>query len=330
MPELRKDPIVNRWVIISSERGNRPKDFSTPEKKTNKESCPFCEGSEPLTPPEILAYRRNSPNSPGWTLRVVPNKYPALTDEGETGQMTEGLYDKINGIGTHEVLIESPDHDTELELLPKTQIADSLKALQERVLALKENKRFHYIMIFKNRGEPSGASLEHTHTQLIALPIVPELVSEELAGGKKHYDKNERCIYCDLIAQELEDGRRIVCQNENFITIVPFAPRFPFEMWILPRLHSARFEECETRLFDALASSLKESLLRMRTALNAPSYNFVFHTAPVNGNHFNYYHWHIEIMPKLTKMAGFEQGTGFYINPTVPEEAAEILRETRL
>ncbi len=330
MPELRKDPIVNRWVIISSERGKRPKDFSTPEKKTKYKSCPFCEGNEQLTPPEIMAHRKNSPDSPGWTLRVVPNKYPALTDEGGIEQETEGLYDKMNGIGTHEVVIESPDHNTELELLPQTQIVSSLEAFRERVLALKQNNRFKYILIFKNQGEPAGASLEHTHTQLIALPIVPEVVSEEIAGCKKHYDKKEHCIYCDLITQELKDGRRIVCQNEHFITLVPFAPRFPFEMWILPRIHSARFEECETSLLDALASLFKESLLRMRTVLNSPPYNYVFHTAPVNGNHYNYYHWHIEIMPKLTKMAGFEQGTGFYINPTVPEEDAKILREAQI
>ena len=330
MPELRKDPIVNRWVIISSERGKRPKDFSTPEKKTRYKSCPFCEGNEQLTPPEIMAHRKNSPDSPGWTLRVVPNKYPALTDEGGMEQETEGLYDKMNGIGTHEVVIESPDHNTELELLPQTQIVSSLEAFRERILALKQNNRLKYILIFKNQGEPAGASLEHTHTQLIALPIVPEVVSEEISGCKKHYEKKAHCIYCDLITQELEDGRRIVCQNEHFITLVPFAPRFPFEMWILPRTHSARFEECETRLLDALASLFKESLLRMRTALNAPPYNFVFHNAPANGNHYNYYHWHIEIMPKLTKMAGFEQGTGFYINPTVPEDDARILREAQI
>ena len=330
MPELRKDPIVNRWVIISSERGKRPKDFSTPEKKTRYKSCPFCEGNEQLTPPEIMAHRKNSPDSPGWTLRVVPNKYPALTDEGGMEQETEGLYDKMNGIGTHEVVVESPDHNTELELLPQTQIVSSLEAFRERILALKQNNRLKYILIFKNQGEPAGASLEHTHTQLIALPIVPEVVSEEISGCKKHYEKKAHCIYCDLITQELEDGRRIVCQNEHFITLVPFAPRFPFEMWILPRTHSARFEECETRLLDALASLFKESLLRMRTALNAPPYNFVFHNAPANGNHYNYYHWHIEIMPKLTKMAGFEQGTGFYINPTVPEDDARILREAQI
>ena len=194
-------------------------------------------------------------------------------------------------------------------------------------MALKQNNRFKYSLIFKNRGESAGTSLEHTHTQLIALPITLEVVGEEIAGCKEHYEKKEHCIYCDLITQELKDKRRIVCQNEYFITVVPYAPRFLFEMWLLPRSHSARFEQCEARHLDALASLLKESLLRMRTVLNAPPYNFVFHTAPINGNHDNYYHWHIEIMPKLTKMAGFEQGTGFYINPTVPEDDAKILRE---
>ena len=233
----------------------------------------------------------------------------------------------ITPIGAHEVVIESPDHNTELELLPPTQITRSLEAFRERVLALKQNELYRYILIFKNQGQPAGASLEHTHTQLIALPIVPEVVNEEIMGCKEHYKKNGRCIYCDIISQELEDGRRVVCKNKHFITLVPYAPRFPFEMWLLPRFHAARFEECCQ--LDELASILKESLLKMRTALDMPPYNFVFHIAPVGNEHLSYYHWHIEIMPKLTKIAGFEQGTGFHINPTIPEEAARILRETQ-
>ncbi len=327
MPELRKDPIVNRWVIISSERGKRPQDFSTFRKKNNHASCPFCEGNEGCTPPEVLAHRSNSPNLPGWSLRVVPNKYPALADEGHLKPVAEGLYEKLNGIGAHEVVIESPDHETELELLSEDQILSSLEAFRERVFALKKNERLQYILIFKNQGASAGASLEHTHTQLIALPIVPEVVNEEIMGCKEHYKKNGSCIYCDIISQELKDGRRIVYQNKYFITLVPYAPRFPFEMWLLPRFHEARFEECKH--LDELAPILKESLLRMRNALNIPPYNFVFHTAPIYGDHLNYYHWHVEIMPKLTKTAGFEQGTGFHINPTIPEEAAKILRETQ-
>ena len=327
MPELRKDPIVNRWVIISSERGKRPQDFSIPKKKNKRASCPFCDGNEEFTPPEILAFRNNSPNSPSWSLRVVPNKYPALINDDHVKPTAEGLYNKMNGIGAHEVVIESPDHNTELELLPPTQITRSLEAFRERVLALKQNELYRYILIFKNQGQPAGASLEHTHTQLIALPIVPEVVNEEIMGCKEHYKKNGRCIYCDIISQELEDGRRVVCKNKHFITLVPYAPRFPFEMWLLPRFHAARFEECSQ--LDELASILKESLLKMRTALDMPPYNFVFHIAPVGNEHLSYYHWHIEIMPKLTKIAGFEQGTGFHINPTIPEEAARILRETQ-
>ena len=238
-----------------------------------------------------------------------------MTDEGGMEQETESLYDKMNGIGTHEVVIESPDHNTELELLLQTQIVNSLEAFRERVLALKQNNRFKYILIFKNQGASAGASLEHIHTQLIALPITPEVVSEEIAGCKEHYEKEEHCIYCDLITQELKDKRRIVCQNEYFITVVPYAPRFPFEMWLLPRSHSARFEQCEARHLDALDSLFKESFLRMRTVLNASHYNFVFHTAPINGNHDNYYHWHIEIIPKLTKMEGSSREPGFISTP---------------
>lgn len=327
MPELRKDPIVNRWVIISEEREKRPKDYLPPEKKSRNGPCPFCEGNESLTPPEIMAHRKNSPDSPGWTLRVVPNKFPALTDEGELEKNIDGINERLNGIGTHEVIIESPDHDSELDYLHKDQIANILSAFRERILSLKKSNRFQYILIFKNKGESAGASLEHTHTQLIALPIIPEVVNDEIIGCKNHYELKGQCLFCNLIDQDLKDGRRIVCENEHFISVVPYAPRFPYEMWILPRHHSSRFEESNIDHLNALSFIFKDSMLKMRTVLDAPPYNFVFHTAPTQGDHSKYFHWHIEIMPKITKTAGFEQGTGFYINPMPPEKAAQNLRD---
>jgi UDPglucose--hexose-1-phosphate uridylyltransferase len=332
IPELRKDPILNRWVIISPERGQRPQDFPPPEKKLHKASCAFCQGNESTTPPEILAFRpENSlPNTPGWTLRVVPNKFPALKIEDQMDRSSDGLYEMMNGIGAHEVIIESPDHEADLDLLPEKKVEDALWTFKYRILDLKKDTRFQYILIFKNHGEAAGATLEHSHCQLIALPIVPELVSDEIAGAQRHFVVKNRCIFCDIIAQEKAVGLRIVNENDRFITLCPYAPRFPFEMWLLPKFHSDRFEDCAAEDISCLASLLKESLMKMRYALEAPSYNFVLHTSPVNGDHGKHYHWHIEIMPKLTKMAGFEQGTGFYINPVLPEVAAETLRNTQL
>ncbi len=333
MPELRKDPVVGRWVIISTERGRRPSDFneSGPPAASAK-ICPFCVGNEDKTPAEILAYREQgtAPNTPGWTTRVVPNKFPALQIEGGLDRRGEGLYDKMNGIGAHEVIIETTDHTKELSELPEEQIENILWAFRDRVVDLKNDNRFRYILIFKNHGESAGASLEHSHTQLIATPIIPKVVTEELDGALQHYRLKERCVFCDMIEQELREGKRIVSENEHFVSFAPFAPRFPFETWILPRSHVSAFEDSQKSEFKSLAHTLKDTLGRINKALNRPHYNFIVHSAPCRDTRLDYYHWHIEIMPKLTKVAGFEWGTGFYINPTSPEEAAQYLRDIEL
>ncbi len=332
MPELRKDPIVNRWVIISTERSKRPQEYPSPVKKNHKGLCPFCAGNESTTPPEVHAIRPEGlpPDGPGWSLRVVPNKFPALRIEGDMQDTSQGLFEKLSGIGAHEVIIESPDHALDLDQLPESGFADCLMAYRSRILDLKQDARFRYILIFKNHGEVAGATLEHTHSQLIALPIVPELVNEEIAGANLHFEGEERCIFCHLIEQEIKDGQRVVAMNETFVCLCPYAPRFPFEMWILPRFHAAHFENSTPEVFERLAAIFKESLNRMRQALDAPPYNFFLHTAPLTGHFEHRFHWHFEIMPKLTRMAGFEQGTGFYINPVLPESAAETLRNVTL
>lgn len=328
MPDLRKDPIVDRWVIISTERGKRPQDYSGVAPKNSGGFCPFCYGNEAKTPPEVYCLRPKdtSPDSPGWRVRVVPNKFPALKIEGDLDRVGEGLFDKMNGVGAHEVIIESPDHEKPLELLPVSGIEDCLRAYQQRMLDLKKDTRFRYILIFKNHGEAAGATLEHSHSQLIALPIVPELISEEIAGARRHFNYKERCIFCDIIAQERGSAERVVLENDSFIALCPYAPRFPFETWILPKYHSSNFEMDANGHFGLAADILKQVLMRIKIALDSPPYNFALHSAPFQGDHGAYFHWHIEVMPKLTKIAGFEQGTGFYINPVPPEEAAEILR----
>ena len=332
MPDLRKDPITGRWVIIATDRAKRPSDFVREAPKQAAGFCPFCYGNEAKTPPEILVYRADGsgPNSSGWTVRVVPNKFPALGIEGDLGRKGEGLFDKMNGIGAHEVIIETPDHDATLGTLPEKRVEDVVWAYRDRVLDLKKDRRFRYVLIFKNHGEAAGASLEHPHTQLIALPIVPKRVQEEVDGSRQYYSIKERCIFCDVIHQELESKTRIVEVNSDFVTLEPYAPRFPFETWILPKKHESHFENCQTHIYQNLAKALKSLVARMEKVLESPAYNMVIHTSPMRESSNDYYHWHVELMPRLTRVAGFEWGTGFYINPTPPEEAAKFLKEAEL
>jgi len=334
VPELRKDPITGRWVIISTDRAKRPTDFVREAVKQKGGFCPFCPGNESKTPPEILGYRSSTiggpeapRDTPGWRVRVVPNKFPALGIEGNLDRAPEGMYDKMNGVGAHEVIIETPEHDKTLATLPIKRVEDVIWAFRDRMVDLKKDKRFKYILIFKNHGEPAGASLEHPHSQLIALPIIPKQAIEELEGAKQYYQYKERCIFCDVIRQELEDGGRIVAENNGFVTLAPFAPRFPFETWILPKVHDSSFDNAPTHVYENFARALQTLVAKADKVLDNPSYNFVIHTAPVQDGPNDQYHWHMEFIPKRTKVACLEWCTGFYINPTPPEEAAKFLRE---
>ncbi len=330
MPELRRDPITGRWVIIATDRAKRPTDFVREKVQVRQSAfCPFCYGNESKTPPEILAHRGNGtgPDTPGWTIRVVPNKFPALGIEGSLDRQGEGLYDKMNGVGAHEVIIETPEHSMTLATMPVERVEEVLWVYRDRITDLKKDQRFKYILIFKNHGDAAGASLEHPHSQLIALPVVPKRVREEVDGAQNHYNFKERCIFCDITRQEMDSGNRVVAENQGFIVLAPFAPRFPFEMWIVPKVHQSAFEACQQCELQQLAAILKDMLIRLDKVLDCPPYNYIIHTSPISEGAEDYYHWHLEIMPKLTKVAGFEWGTGFYINPTPPEEAAKFLRE---
>jgi UDPglucose--hexose-1-phosphate uridylyltransferase len=329
VPELRKDPVVGRWVIISTERGRRPSDFATQPVVARGGPCVFCPGSEDRTPPEILAGRPpdSPPNAPGWSFRVVPNKFPALRIEGELEPSGEGLYDRMNGVGAHEVVIESPQHDASLSTLPADTVADVLVAFRERMVDLKKDPRFEYILVFKNHGAAAGASLEHPHSQLIATPIIPIMVSEELKGAAEYYGMKERCVWCDVVRQERRDRRRLIVEANGFVALAPFAPRFPFETWILPTRHRSAFEETGVEELRGLADLLGGFLRRLDRVLHRPPYNFMLHTAPLREGPLEHFHWHLEIIPKLTNVAGYEWGAGFFINPTPPEDAAGALRE---
>lgn len=329
MPELRKDPVIGRWIIISKERRKRPTDFSAEIYAGSGGFCPLCPGNEAFTPQAVMTiYNDGEHDSGAWEVRVVPNKYPALVIEGDLEKEGVGLYDQMNGIGAHEVIIETPNHDDKFADFPTERMAKVFRAYKERILDLEKDSRFKYVMVFKNHGQAAGASLEHSHSQLIALPILPRMIVSELTGAKSHFNYKERCVFCDIIRQELNSQERVVCENDGFITITPFAPRTPFEMWILPKKHESSFSSLTEEKILQLSEIFRESLQRLCTCIENVPYNFVLHTEPLHSGGLEYYHWHFEIVPKLTSIAGFEWGTGFYINPLPPEEAAAFLRDS--
>jgi UDPglucose--hexose-1-phosphate uridylyltransferase len=279
----------------------------------------------------VLAYRNGSArNQPGWSMRVVPNKFPVLEIEGDLEREGEGLFDRMQGIGAHEVVIETPEHALSMTALSEHSIEQVLWAFRDRVIDLKNDKRLRYVLIFKNQGESAGATLEHTHSQLIALPVVPKRVQEEIEAAQRYYEFKERCVFCDLIRQEIKGGTRVVTETDDFVVIEPYAPRFPFETWILPRQHRSHYENADAHQLKNLAWVLKTTLKKLEKVLERPPYNLIVHTAPLQEAANAHYHWHIEIIPKLTRVAGFEWGTGFYINPTPPEESAQFLRDAGL
>lgn len=333
MPELRRDPVVGSWVIVATERARRPTDYRIEHQLAPAGGlCPFCPGHEDRTGHEVLAYRPHDgpgarPDAPGWSLRAFPNRFPALMVEGDLDRAGDGLYDYMNGIGAHEVIVETPDHARQLSQLGDEEVARVLRAYRDRIADLRNDVRFRYVMAFKNHGFFAGATIEHSHSQVIALPMVPKQVNDELAGAREHYQLKERCIYCDIARQELSQRARLVYENPECVVFAPWASRFPFELWLVPRRHRVAFEDTPEADFLALGAGLRVALRKLSRALDDPPYNFVVHGGPLREPNLPYYHWHIEIVPALTRVAGFELGSGFHINATAPEEAARFLRE---
>lgn len=328
MSEFRKDPILDRWVIVATERAAKPEELVQQARTSELDTCPFCEGHEDITTPEVLAVRdaATAPNSPGWRVRAIPNMYPAVRGEGTSEQPHGDFYREFRGVGVHEVIVECPRHDTNLAALPTDHVKDVLSVYQNRLRDLRNDPRLAYALIFKNHGALGGASMEHCHSQLLATPLVPKSVAEELAGSLEYYRKRGACPYCALIDEDLKTESRVVLETPNFVVICPFAARFPFEMWLLPRKHTSHFEEQSVEELTELASVLKDALGRLGTVLPDPAYNFYLHTAPLPEKHLSHYHWHLELFPRLAQLAGFEMGSGMYINPVRPEHAAEMLR----
>jgi UDPglucose--hexose-1-phosphate uridylyltransferase len=341
MSELRKDLVSGRWVIIATERSKRPDDFrpsgaaAAPVPEAGG-FCPFCAGNEAKTPPEVFALRAagTAPDCPGWTVRVVPNKFPALNRGTPPPKATEGVFQWMEGRGVHEVIIENPDHALELSDLPVPHVRDVLSVFQARIRTIESELHYQYVQLFKNKGKEAGASLSHPHSQIVATPIVPKRVKEEIYGAERLFRSFKECGFCRILREEEAAGKRLVLRNRHFSVIAPYASRFPFEMAVYPLRHSPSFTDVTGDELLTLAETMKHILTRLKDTIGDPPYNMVLHQAPnpslalkgwpdIDKN----YHWHLEIFPILTKVAGFEWGTGFYINPVPPETAAQFLRQ---
>lgn len=336
MPELRKDPVTRRWVIVATERAKRPNELSprnpvtVPDMPDRDPKCPFCEGNEGMTPPEVSAYRHAGTNKdgPGWWVRVIPNKYSAVDPSIPHTREGLGMYDMASGFGVHEVIIESPKHNLSWATMSEKEFEEMFWAYRDRLITLMRNPDLRYVLVFKNYGADAGASQPHPHTQLIGLPVVPKRVLEEIEGAEDYFKYKERCPWCDIIKQERVDGERVIYENEMFIALAPFASHLPFQIMVLPKTHKPLFESIEKLEIMELAKVFRRVFWSLSQILGDPPFNCVLHTLPPtslgDGRHN---HWHFEIVPRLTKLAGFEWGSGFYINITRPEECAKVLRE---
>jgi UDPglucose--hexose-1-phosphate uridylyltransferase len=329
MPQLRKDPVLKQWVIISPERRKRPSDFKIEDPiQEDPSQCPFCEGNERLTPDETMAFRKSgsTANQAGWWVRVIPDQSPILVPNGDAGREGIGMFDAMNSIGIHEVVVETPNHQQNLQSVPLDQLREVIWAYKQRLLEIKKNPRFKHFMVVKNSGR-GVSSFSHSHSHIVATPIIPKRIEEEIDGAREYFHYHDRCIYCDILRQETGEPSRIVHQDALFMVFCPFASRFPFEMLVIPKVHQPFFENIDNDHVQGFAQALQQALKRMQTLLPNLPYNFILHTSPCSDSYRDFFHWHLEIIPKLTRVAGFEWGSGFYINPMPPEEAAQMLRD---
>ena len=335
MSELRQDATTKEWVILAPERGKRPQE--RPKKKSTSidslpswdSTCPFCPGNESETP-EAVFQIPPSDEPTGWEVRVVPNRFAALTPEGDTTRIEEGpFFRKMGGFGIHEVIIESPSHNTPMSLMPYEHVEKVLETYQQRYNALKTDRQIKHINIFKNCGWAAGTSLIHPHSQLVATPIMAPYYHRKFDVAHEYYADMGRCLYCDLISWDLEKGdRRIIAQTDNFIVIHPYASHVPYETWILPKMHCASFGLFPEAHITDLATLLRDTLYCLYQGLDNPAYNLVIDSTTTYDEDDPYYHWHIRIIPRLSTIAGFEMGSGIYISTALPEETADFMKAT--
>lgn len=332
MPELRFNIATKDWVIIATERAKRPCDFKR-EKKVDEEIpaysqvCPFCPGNEEKAgePTAVIKDKEEK-----WLVKVVPNKFPALSCAGEPCKINEGVYHSINGVGVHEVIIESPLHNMTTALYDAGQVVNIIKIYKQRYLELSKDNRLKHIIVFKNHGLSAGTSLEHPHSQLVATPIVPTQVASRLRDARECYAENGECVYCRMIAEETKSQKRVVAENKNFIGFILYAAFSPFHTWILPKKHKSSFGEISEEEMKDLALILKEILAKLYYGLGNPDYNYCIRSSPIKDKETDCFHWYLAIIPRITKPAGFEIGSGMFINTSLPEQCAEFLRKVKI
>lgn len=324
--ELRFDPVSQNWVVVATGRAKKPEQFIRAEKKTSEaveeDACLFCDLSTQL-PPKLL--RGGSEN---WKIAVVPNKYPAFNCCFPLNEQEIGPYKKMNGLGFHEVVI-TRDHQKHIGQFTVAEVRDLVDVYQERYLDLMSEKFINYIAIFHNHGYEAGASIGHPHSQIIATPVIDSGLSDSLEGSEKYFHQHGRCVHCDMIAEDLKDGRRIIFENDKFVALCPFASKVAFEMRIYPKEHSAFFERLKDDEKTQFAEALSAAMKMLDAGLKNPPYNFFIHTAPCNGKEYEHYHWHWECFPKTSVWAGFELSTGIEISVIEPEKAAEFLKSKK-
>ena len=332
MPTLRQDPTTGDWVIFATERAKRPDDFikGVAHKKDEADSstCPFCPGNEAETPPAVLTLPDG--NHSQWSVRVFPNRFEALGPGKLRKQIRDGnLFREMEGNGRHEVIVETPEHHQTLALMEERSVLDVLKAYRQRYESLKQEQSVKIILIFKNHGESAGTSLKHSHSQLIAMPVIPKDIERKYEVASSFYDDRGKCLYSELVREELKSKKRVISQSDGFVVFHPYASRFPFETWIAPKLQESAFGNISDAELSDLAQMLKSTLWGLYRALDNPDYNYIIHSGPVEKSPKDPYAWYIQIIPRLTKIAGFELGSGTAINTMLPEKTAEFLRRNR-
>jgi UDPglucose--hexose-1-phosphate uridylyltransferase len=323
-PQLRKDPVIDRWTLIAPERAARPTEIEDPGHLAHHTACPFCEGHEAETPHEVLAVRTpGSPtDGPGWRVRVVPNRFPAARPDAGPVRSPHDLLVAEPGVGVHEVVIEAPHHEASISALPVEHVRDVFAVYRDRLALHGADRRLRHVQVFKNHGAPAGASVEHVHSQILATGRIPLEIEAELDRAATYHAPHGDCVYCDLLDRELAAGERIVLESEHVVAFAAWAGRFPYETWVLPRRHAASYERLSNAELTDLAGVMRTVLRRLSAVAGDPAYNYVLHTTAAEP-----FHWHWEILPRLTGIAGYELATGCYLNPLPPEEAAERLRK---
>lgn len=327
MSELRQNIITRDWVIIATERAKKPNEFAQFKKchdlgASHREDCPFCLGNEEDIKLELLRIS----DKENWRVRIIPNKFPALSMGIDLTRNVDGIHHIISGFGYHEVVVEHPNHNVTTALLSIADIVNIVTAYRQRYLEIAKDSRIETIIIFKNHGETAGTSLVHPHSQIAAIPVVPHQFRGRLEAANRYYDDTGDCIFCRSLQDELEDQERIVFQNKSFVAFIPYAALSPFHIWVFPRRHSSAFEEINDDELLDLAEVFKVVLGKLYYGLNDPDYNYTIRSTPIQEHSSKYYHWYLAIVPRVSKQAGFELGSGMYINTALPEASAEFLR----